>query len=238
MSTTFQSTEVENHLILVVVASSSFLCHKLILESLLLPLGQSMGYHKGSEKSDLLGQTFHKGIRDFLDASFLTIFFPSIKGVFLGVLQTTTKIHGKSIGNPWKPNCYPSVSSTTEVRTVMWFLMLLVASILMPRVLHVICRSKWPQKWQDWCIFWQATWRCDEDCFMTSLHFSHLSASWPYQFFYFFRWLREKNESRAGASAAEAILCLRWSISITSLQALVKMAVFVEARGRNKHPSH
>lgn len=43
-------------------------------------------------------------------------------------------------------------------------------------------------------------------------------------FFVFFGWLREKNESRAGASVAEAILCLRWSISITSLQALVKMA--------------
>ena len=108
MSTTFQSTEVENHLILVVVASSSFLCHKLILESLLLPLGQSMGYHKGSEKSDLLGETFHKGIRDFLDASFLTIFLSINQRGLFGPTNNNNKsmaIHR----NPWKLTSFTSV---------------------------------------------------------------------------------------------------------------------------------
>lgn len=97
-----QSTEVENHLILVVVASSSFLCHKLILESLLLPLGHTMGYHKGSDLPP-------RGFVDFRECFFLWPFFVSInqRGLFGGPTNNNKSmaIHR----NPWKLTSFTSV---------------------------------------------------------------------------------------------------------------------------------
>lgn len=80
----------------------------------------------------------------------------------------------------------------------MWFLMRLVASILMPHVLHVICLSHVASEGlQDWYIWYQP------DVVMNMASWLLSSQSKLTNFFLFFRWLREKNDSRAVFSFLE-----------------------------------